>query len=79
MVKMPSERKTKRNYVKKKRCKCGSFKYGYKKESSRIFVCFKCGKFDSSGMFRDEVIQAFVTQPEIFLHLMKTNFIKRIE
>jgi len=73
------ERKTKRTFVKKKKCSCGSFKYGYKKEASRIYVCYKCGKFDSSGIFRDEVVQAFVTEPEIFLHLMKTKFIKRIE
>jgi len=79
MSDMPTERKTKRHFVTKKHCSCGSFKYWYKKGVSKIYVCYKCGKFDSSGIFRDEVIQAFVTEPVIFLHLMKTNFVKRIE
>jgi hypothetical protein len=73
------ERKTKRHFVKKKECSCGAYKYGFKKGSSKIYICYQCGKFDSSGIFRDEVVQAFVTEPEIFLYLMQTQFIKRIE
>jgi hypothetical protein len=65
----------------KRQCDCGAWKYGYetdKTESSRIYICFTCGKFEAFGIFTDSMVRAFLEEPRILMHLMKTEFVKPI-
>jgi|TARA_B110000014_G_C19801407_1_gene416228 hypothetical protein len=65
----------------RRECECGSWKYGYEtkeNESSKLYLCFSCGKFEAFGVFTDNMVQAFCEEPRILMHLMKTEFIKPI-
>ena len=75
------KRTTKRIRTQKRQCECGKWQYVYetsKTESSRIYICFSCGKFEAFGVFTDSMVQTFLEEPRILMHLMKTDFIKPI-
>jgi len=57
--------------------KCKIPKYGYTDGRHSIFLCFKCGRFDTDG-FDDDIIELFKENPMLLLKLIEEGHLKSL-